>query len=173
MTIARAGLCAVADRSSLYVVGGMTNNGALLNVVEKYDPEKNSWRRVASTNENKGFSCGVIVNSKVFLFGGVINIRPNLNSTLIEMFDPVSNMWTAIQNRDSPNSFSGAVRFKGEVFTMAMGGFSDGSNRLLHVYDFDKKKLNPCSKPPVGQKLCTLAPLRIPKYTLNALQVVS
>ena len=173
MTIARAGVCAVADRSSLYVVGGMTNNGALLNVVEKYDPEKNSWRRVASTNEKKVFSCGVIVNSKVFLFGGVINVRPLLNSTLIEMFDPVSNTWTAIQNRDSPNSFSGAVRFKGEVFTMAMGGFSDGSNRFLHVYDVDKKKLNPCSKPPVGQKLCTLAPLRIPKYTLNALQVVS
>ena len=173
MTIARRGVCAVADRSSLYVAGGCTDHHELLDVVEKYDPEKNSWNRVASTNEKKVFSCGVIVNSKVFLFGGVVSIRPPLPSTLIEMFDPVSNLWTSIQIRGSTDLFSGAVRFKGEVFTMVMREFSDGSNRLLRVYDVDKNKWNPCSKAPVGQRLCTFAPLRIPKYTLNALQVVS
>ena len=173
MTIARRGVCAVADRSSLYVAGGCTDHHELLDVVEKYDPEKNSWSRVASTNEKKVFSCGVIVNSKVFLFGGVISIRPPLPSTLIEMFDPVSNLWTSIQIRGSTDLFSGAVRFKGEVFTMVMREFSDGSNRLLRVYDVDKNEWNPCSKAPVGQRLCTFAPLRIPKYTLNALQVVS
>lgn len=172
MTIARAGACAVADRSSLYVAGGYTDNG-FLDVVEKYDPEKNSWSRVASTNEKKGFSCGVIVNSRVFLFGGLTSIRPPLCSTLIEMFDPVSNLWTSIQIMGSPNLFSGAVRFKGEVFTMNLWRSSDEPNRLLHVYNVDKNKWNSCAKAPAGQRLCTLAPLRIPKYTLNAFQVVS
>ena len=172
MTVARGGVCAVADRSSLYVAGGCTDNG-FLDVVEKYDPEKNSWSRVASTNEKKVFSSGVIVNSKVFLFEGVTSITPFLTSTLIEMFDPVSNMWTSIQNRDSPILFTGAVRFKGDVFAMAQGVFSDGRDSLLHVYDVDKNKWNSCAKTPVGQSLCTLAPLRIPKYTLNAFHVVS
>ena len=173
MTIARSGVCAVADRSSLYVAGGSIDYG-LLDVVEKYDPEKNSWSRVASTNEKKGYSCGVIVNSKVFLFGGVTSIRPPLSSTLIEIFDPVSNLWTGIQIRDSPNPFVGAVRFKGDVFTMALClRSSDGHNRLLHVYNVDKNKWNPFAKAPVGQRLYNLAPLRIPKHTLNAFQVVS
>ena len=172
MTVARGGVCAVADRSSLYVAGGCTDNG-FLDVVEKYDPEKNSWSRVASTNEKKAFSCGVIVNSKVFLFGGLTSIRPPLRSTLIEMFDPVSNLWTSVEIMGSPNLFSGAVRFKGEVFTMNLWRSSDEPNRLLHVYNVDKNKWNSCAKAPAGQRLCTLAPLRIPKYTVNAFQVVS
>lgn len=172
MTIARGGVCAVADRSSLYVAGGYTDNG-FLDVVEKYDPEKNSWSRVASTNEKKLFCYDVIVNSKVFLLGGLTSLRPLLPSTLIEMFDPVSNLWTSIQIMGSPNLFSGAVRFKGEVFTMNHCSSSDEPNRLLRVYNVDKNKWNSCAKAPVGQRLTTLAPLRIPKYTLNAFQVVS
>ena len=172
MTIARGGACAVADRSSLYVAGGYAKNG-FLDVVEKYDPEKNSWSRVASTNEKKLFCYGVIVNSKVFLLGGLTSLRPLLPSTLIEMFDPVSNLWTSIQTMGSPNLFSGAVRFKGEVFTMNHWSSSDEPNRLLRVYNVDKNKWNSCAKAPVGQRLTTLAPLRIPKYTLNAFQVVS
>lgn len=171
MTIARIGVCAVADRSSLYVAGGYTDNGCL-DVVEKYDPEKNSWSRVASTNEKKVFSYGVTVNSNVFLFGGLTSVRPPLPSTLIEMFDPVSNLWTSIQIMGSPNLFSGAVRFKGEVFTMNSCISSDEPNKLLHVYNVDKNKWNSCAKAPVG-RLGTLAPLRIPKYTFNAFQVVS
>ena len=174
MTIARRGVCAVADRSSLYVAGGASTDNGLLDVVEKYDPEKNSWSRVASTNEKKGFSWGVSVNSKVFLFGGVTSIRPLLSSTLIEIFDPVSNLWTGIQIRDPPNLFTGAVRFKGDVFTMVLcSRSSDGPNNLLRVYDVDKNKWDPSAKAPVGQRLCNLAPLRIPKDTLNAFQVVS
>ena len=89
------------------------------------------------------------------------------------MFDPVSNLWTSIQTMGSPNLFSGAVRFKGEVFTMNHWSSSDEPNRLLRIYNVDKNKWNSCAKAPVGQRLTTLAPLRIPKYTLNAFQVVS
>ena len=55
MSVARAGVCVVADESSMYAIGGWSRIG-VLNVVEKYDPQRNSWSKVASTREKKAYS---------------------------------------------------------------------------------------------------------------------
>ena len=39
MSVARTGMCVVADESSMYSIGGWSRNG-VVDVVEKYDPEK-------------------------------------------------------------------------------------------------------------------------------------
>ena len=57
MSVARVGVCVVADESSMYAIGGCSWNG-VADVVEKYDPEGNSWSRVASTREKR---CVVVV----------------------------------------------------------------------------------------------------------------
>ena len=85
MSVARVGLGVVADEISMYAIGGWSWFG-VMNVVEKYDPQRNSWSRVASTREKKMHCCGVLVNSKVFLFGGVKRKVPaTVISTLTEI----------------------------------------------------------------------------------------
>ena len=42
MSVARWGVCAVADQKSLYAIAGRSGD-ELLDLVETYDPERNSW----------------------------------------------------------------------------------------------------------------------------------
>ena len=60
LCVARHGVCAVAGGNSLYAIGGRSNN-EVLDVVERFDLERNFWSRVASTVEKKVFSSGVFV----------------------------------------------------------------------------------------------------------------
>ena len=171
LSVARYGVCAVADRNCLYAIGGEVDNGSL-DVVEQYDPERNSWSRIASTLERKMLSCGVIVSSKVFLFGGFVNRRPATPSSLIEMYDPATNAWSGIRNMAAPKLLCGAVRFKGEVFVIGLWGNDSSSNCSLKIYDVDTNEWKPCADAPSGIQLFTLAPLRVPRDILETCQVV-
>ncbi len=77
MSVARRSVCGLADRNSLYAIGGCSED-TILDVVEKFDPEKNCWKRIASTLEKRANACGAVVRGKVFLFGGFTDIRSNI-----------------------------------------------------------------------------------------------
>ena len=169
MSVARWGVCAVADESSLYAIGGMSGDG-VLDLVEKYDPERNSWNRVASTAERKMLSCGAIVKEKVFLFGGFLGgngNEPQLSSC-IEMYDPTSNVWSILQNTDVLG-FTSAVSFKEGIYLVRHERY----NISLYKYDFDKKELLSCAEyhnacDTDSNQWLTLTSLRIPKDSLQS-----
>ena len=72
LSVARSGVCAVADVNSLYAVGGI-QGGQRLDVVERFEPKEKAWSTIGSTSIKRGGADGAAVNHKVFVFGGIIS----------------------------------------------------------------------------------------------------
>ena len=172
MSVAREGVCVVADERSMYAIGGWSRNG-IADVVEKYDPQRNSWSRVASTREKKAYCCGVLVNSKVFLFGGVKRKVPAVISTLIEIYDPVSDVWTSIQNTSLRSIPVSAVSLKGDIFVVVRSKENEQKVSQVKIYSGDTNEWKLCAKAPAGAFLNSLAPLKIPRDILTTCKVVT
>ena len=131
LTIARRGICGVADRNSVYAIGGMSGDECL-DVVERSDPERNCWSRVASTIEKKAFSCAAEVRGKAFLFGGLTG-RLSDASIKTELCDPATNVWAGMESTDAPKISLKAVNFKGDVYVTGFWGTDDHVQCLLQV----------------------------------------
>ena len=172
MSVARMGMCVVADESSMYSIGGWSRNG-VVNVVEKYDPERNSWSRVASTREKKMYCCGVMVNSKVFLFGGLKSTAPKVTSTLTEIYDPLSDVWTSVQYTPLRSLPVCAVSLKQDIFVLVLSRENDQVVSRVNIYNGDTNEWNLCADAPTGVQLFSLAPLKIPRDILTACKVVT
>ena len=172
MSVARMGMCVVADESSMYSIGGWSRNG-VVNVVEKYDPERNSWSRVASTREKKMYCCGVMVNSKVFLFGGFKSTAPKVTSTLTEIYDPLSDVWTSVQYTPLRSLPVCAVSLKQDIFVLVLSRENDQVVSQVNIYNGDTNEWNLCADAPTGVQLFSLAPLKIPRDVLTACKVVT
>ena len=172
MSVARMGMCVVADESSMYAITGWSRNG-VVDVVEKYDPERDSWNRVASTREKKMYCCGVMVNSKVFLFGGLKSTAPTVTSTLTEIYDPVSDVWTSVQYTPLRSLPVCAVSLKGDIFVLVLSRENDQVVFQVNIYNGDTNEWNLCANAPTGVQLFSLAPLKIPRDILTACKVVT
>ena len=172
MSVARTGMCVVADESSMYSIGGWSRNG-VVDVVEKYDPERNSWSRVASTREKKMYCCGVMVNSKVFLFGGLKSTAPTVTSTLTEIYDPLSDVWTSVQYTPLRSLPVCAVSLKQDIFVLVLSRENDQVVFQVNIYNADTNEWNLCADAPTGVQLFSLAPLKIPRDILTACKVVT
>ena len=172
MSVARIGVCVVADERSMYAIGGWSRNG-VVDVVEKYDPQRNSWSRVASTREKKMYCCGVLVNSKVFLFGGVKSTAPTVTSTLTEVYDPVSDVWTSVQYTPLRSIPVCAVSLKGDIFVLVLSRENDQLVFQVNIYNGDTNEWKLCANAPTGVQLFSLAPLKIPRDILTACKVVT
>ena len=172
MSVAREGVCVVADERSMYAIGGWSRNG-VADVVEKYDPQRNSWSRVASTREKKMYCCGVLVNSKVFLFGGVKRKVPAAISTLIEIYDPVSDVWTSVQNTSLRSIPVSAVSLKGDIFVVFRSKENEQIVSQVKIYNVDTNEWKLCAEAPAGAYLYSLAPLKIPRDILSTCKVVT
>ena len=174
LRVGRFAICAVADSSSLYAIGGESNKKSL-DVVERFDPDRNSWGRLASTIEKKAHSYGTIVRGKVYIFGGFSSRQFNSSSSLIEMYDPTSNTWTGIKSTDTPTWPFGVVSFKGELFVLGWWYKDLTQTCSLKVYDVDTNEWKHDARDPSrpnGFNLTNLAPLRIPRDNLSAFKAV-
>ncbi|KAL9972445.1 hypothetical protein ACROYT_G018747 [Oculina patagonica] len=165
MSIARHGVCAVADQNSLYAIGGRSQ-GEPLGVAERFDPETNSWTRIASTLEKRALACGAVVNGKVFVFGGFTGTGTS-HLNLIEVFDPATNIWSSTEWIGAPKYIYNAVSFKGKIFVMVLLEHGRSHRSSLQAYDVDKNEWEPCSSVPVGTQVFTIASLRIPRDILD------
>ncbi|XP_078366174.1 kelch-like protein 7 [Oculina patagonica] len=170
MSVARWGVCAVADRNYLYAIGGCSNDG-ILDVVERFDPEKKHWKRIASILEKKWNACGAVVRGKVFLFGGCTEAyNPAPPAHFTEMYDPSTDIWSRIECVGGPQVKRSVVSFKGKVFVIG-GSLEPGTDKIsnlsLQVYDVDKNEWEHCSSISNDFKVCTLAAIRIPREVLD------
>ena len=168
MSVARVGVCVVADESSMYAIGGCSWNG-VADVVEKYDPEGNSWSRVASTREKKMCCCGVLVNGKVFLFGGIVSRA--VSAILTEIYDPVSDVWTSVRNTSLMSLLVSAVSLKGDTFVLAISKVNRQLVFRVYIYNGDTNEWKLCANAPFGVRL--FSPLKIPRDILTTCKVVT
>jgi N-acetylneuraminic acid mutarotase len=97
MPTARGGVTAQAVNGQIYVMGGMSDLGASLDVVEVYNPAANAWQAAPSLIYVRDNSGSALLDGKIYVFGG--RNREANGSTIqeammtVEMFDPVINSW--------------------------------------------------------------------------------
>ena len=171
MNVPRAAVCAVADKETMYAIGGQANNQNS-DVVEKFDSKRNSWCRVASMLEKKACPCGALLHSKIFLFGGFFSSQPIVVSLSIEMYDPGSNVWTAIQGISAPTRYFSATSFKGSIYVIGKWN-QDSSDSFLRIFDVEKNEWRHCANVPRISNPIALAPLRIPRDILKTCKVAT
>ena len=167
LNVARRSICAVADKKFLYAVGG-----SRLKIVERFDATEKAWSRIAPTLEGKLNACGVAVNQKVFVFGGLGNRATE--ATFCEVYDPAINMWSNIASTVvSRGDFISAASFKGKVYVCGCFEQDDSKKMSLQEYDADCNEWKYCSIVSLNAEKYNICSLRIPKEVLKESEVVS
>jgi Galactose oxidase, central domain/Stigma-specific protein, Stig1/Kelch motif len=95
--------CAVWTGSEMFVWGGITPEGILLNSGAMYDPKTDTWRDVAlngAPSPREEPTC-VAMNGKVFVWGGV-DWSQSLLMQDGAVWDPSSDSWTPLGDADGP-----------------------------------------------------------------------
>ena len=155
----------MAERNSLYAIGGISSNGRL-KIVGRFNPEQKEWSRVASTVSERGSAGGAAVNQKVFVFGGVDRDVPV--SQFCEMYDPSVDTWIFVmQTAHLGRGSTSAVSFKGKIYVCGRPGGDDPKKMSLHIYDAVRREWEFCVNVPLTFKEYVIIRLRIPREVLN------
>lgn len=97
----------VAVPYSLFVFGGY--NLKTLNSVEQYDIESESWKQVGELQFGVDGSSAVVIDEKVYIFGGSINVTKEFQG--IQCFDTKTYTCSLIANLCTPPKFTSAIKF--------------------------------------------------------------
>ncbi len=97
----RHGAAAVVLNNYIYVLGGATTNGTILNTVERYDPATDSWddTSVAAFDDPRLDASAVVFDNKIYLAGGLSSNYDILDD--VEVYDPASNSWSSVEDMRS------------------------------------------------------------------------
>ena len=90
MPSARTEVAAAELGGKIYVMGGYEKNGDL---VEEYDPAKNSWRRRASLPRPLHHIGAAAVDGKIYVIGGYMSGQGSTDS--VYEYDPSTDRWRA------------------------------------------------------------------------------
>lgn len=93
---------AVVLGPNIYVLGGLDSLGRSLDVVEVYDPARDSWSTSIPLPLPMYDHGAAVVDGKIFVFGGHQGSRSFGRATFV--FDRVSSIWT--RRSDMPISFA-------------------------------------------------------------------
>ena len=118
---------AVVD-DKVYIIGGTLshNNGGPygISTVEAYDPQTNTWQRVADMPTPRNYPKAAVVNGIIYVFGGsnakdrkIANMKLPVS---VEAYDPATDTWT--RKTDMPVS---RINFKlgmaaGKIYLIAV-----------------------------------------------------
>ena len=85
-----------------------------------FDPLKNEWEMKATTCQPHFGSTLLVVNSKLCVAGGAVNIDDNGNlggsPAPVEVFDEEKNTWSVLEQKHIPPNNLGAVEIEGRVY---------------------------------------------------------
>merc|ERR1712194_170894 len=75
----------------IYAMGGLDEDEATLDTVEAYDPQADSWQRVASMPHGLYFYAAAAMGGKIYVTGGQTD-EGSMNS--VHVYDPQADTWT-------------------------------------------------------------------------------
>lgn len=132
----RAGACAVALNGYIYVLGGKTAGGTILNTVERFDPTTGIWdnSNVAAFDRPRFNAAAVALDGYIYLIGG----RDDENEVLkkVEVYDPAANSWDEIRQMENRREEHVALLLRG---TMCVIGGKDESGNSIDVIEWYNK----------------------------------
>jgi N-acetylneuraminic acid mutarotase len=116
---------AVVD-GSLYVLGGQTGSGVpptgILNTVEKYDPNMDSWQTMPPLSLARAAGCAVSQGSNIYIIGGGSSAPPT--STTVLKYDTTTGESSVIGNINVARKRSSCQIINNQIYVV---GGADGS----------------------------------------------
>ena len=133
--------------NKVYLIGGNlfeNQNGPFgLSTVEVYDPQTNTWERLAEMSTHRASPGTAVVDGKIYVFGGyngIDNRGENFKVLdVVEMYDPQTDIWVRKQDMPIPRYIFGVGVVADKIYAIGGTNFLDLNNpwrfNLVEVYD--------------------------------------
>ncbi len=123
---ARYGAVSGVVGNKIYVIGGDTNtnfrNSSATNVIEVYDPIRDTWETVNSVwpIPHSG-AAGTVIGDWIYVMGGVLYTGPhNIYFDTVQAYNPITNQWVVKRSMNTPRAYFDAAACSNYVY--ACGG---------------------------------------------------
>merc|ERR1719424_520516 len=100
-------------------MGGLGAGAVLLDTVEAYDPQADSWQRVASLPQGVYQHAAAAMGGKIYVTGGA-NQESAVNSVFV--YDPQADAWTQLASMSIAMDSHASAAVGGKLYVF--GGFS-------------------------------------------------
>jgi|GEM_PF-3817797 len=133
---ARGGATAQVVNGLIYVVGGMTENGASVATVEAFNPSTGSWQSKAPLQTPRDNPGSAVLNGELYVFGGRIRnadgTSPAPALASVEKYNVASNSWQGMTPMPTGRRAMSVGTANGKV--QVMGGESN-PNSVSGVFE--------------------------------------
>ena len=131
MSVKRRLHASVVLDDKIYVIGGHLHNG-VLDTVEVYDPQADSWQCVASMPRGLRCHAAAAMGGKIYVTGGANEKSSPTNSVCV--YDPQTDVWTLLANMSYVRHGHASAAVGGKLYVF--GGLGAGlCQSTVEVYD--------------------------------------
>jgi N-acetylneuraminic acid mutarotase len=137
MPIDRVFHCAGAVGGKIYVFGGCRYvahaNVGNPTCVDIYDPATDTWAKKGTMRSPRAFAATVVVNGKIYVFGGIAGSIANPPVSTADMYDPATDTWKPIAGFVA-RAGSGVCAVDSKIYLMGSGSMQGNLSRT-DIYD--------------------------------------
>ncbi|WP_457652691.1 Ig-like domain-containing protein [Rhodocaloribacter sp.] len=127
MPTPRWGVASVVLGGKVYVMGGQAENGAVLDVVERYDPATDTWESVARMDDERFNAAAVVFGGKIYVLGG--RDKDGDVKDDVQVYDPATGLWTPAAELEEKREGASATLLNGTIYVV---GGSDENAMILN-----------------------------------------
>jgi N-acetylneuraminic acid mutarotase len=127
MPTPRWGVASVVLGGKVYVMGGQAENGAVLDVVERYDPATDTWESVARMDDERFNAAAVVFGGKIYVLGG--RDKDGDVKDDVQVYDPATGLWTSDAELEEKREGASATLLNGTIYVV---GGSDENAMILN-----------------------------------------
>ncbi len=125
----------VALRGEIVVMGGFNGLGAVVPLVEAYDPVDDRWRRLADLPTPVHHANAAVVDGKVVVAGFLVGVEFSPDGRVF-IYDPDTNTWSAgASMNDGAQRGACGVAADDDGGVLLFGGSAGGSSARISRYD--------------------------------------
>ena len=105
----------------IYAMGGY--DGGTRDTVEVYDPQADSWQRVASMLRGLSDHAAAVMGGKIYVTGGEPNLGSPVNSVYV--YDPQADAWTQLASMGIARRYHASAAVGGKLYVFGGRGGDD------------------------------------------------
>ena len=133
MPTPRWGVAAVVLEGKVYVIGGQAENGAVLDVVERYDPDTDTWETLPRMDDERFNAAAVVFGGRIYVLGG--RDKDGDVKDDVQVYDPATGLWTPAPELEEKREGASATLLEGTIYVV--GGSNENAQILNDVERLD------------------------------------
>jgi len=129
----------------IYIIGGQTSGGSLVEIVQAYNISSNTITTVASLPTKRSQLNSVVYDGKIYVVGGYLG-NNDMTTGVVEVYNPSSDSWTTLSSMPTARECDIAL-IDNNIY--ALGGY-DGTKPLkaVEIYNIENDSWSKASDLP-------------------------